>query len=100
MISEEAELIKIIIAGPEKSGKTSLFNKKVSESYTMSIGIDFLTLHQTVDGKPYKIQLWDFAGNEKFKSVIEPHYRLGLGVIFVYDASDKESFQKCSKLFN
>ena len=39
IISEEEELIKIVISGPQKSGKTSLIGEKPTNPYSMTIGI-------------------------------------------------------------
>ena len=43
-----------------------------------------------------KIQLWDTAGHERFKSITTSYYRGADGVILVFDLSRKQSFDELS----
>ena len=63
MIPEESELIKVAFSGPVKSGKSSIIQEKVMDPYMMTIGVDFKINKQTIDGRFYKLQLWDFGGS-------------------------------------
>jgi small GTP-binding protein len=38
-----------------------------------------------VGNKEIKLQIWDTAGQEKFRSVARSYYRGAIGVIIVYD---------------
>lgn len=44
------------------------------------------------DGKRIKLQLWDTAGQEKFRSITKSYYRNSVGVILVYDIGNHDSF--------
>lgn len=44
------------------------------------------------DGKRIKLQLWDTAGQEKFRSITKSYYRNSVGVILVYDIGNYNSF--------
>ena len=39
-----------------------------------------------------KLQLWDTAGKESFKNIIQSYYKIAAGIILVYDISDIKSF--------
>jgi small GTP-binding protein len=39
-----------------------------------------------------KLQIWDTAGQERFRSIAKAYYRNAVGVIVVYDLTDRRSF--------
>lgn len=39
------------------------------------------------------MQLWDTAGQEKFKSITRSYYRNSVGVIIVYDITNRKTFE-------
>ena len=87
---------KIILIGDISVGKTSIINsllgQKFNEEYEPSIGVDFFSKTLKYKNKSIKLQIWDSAGQEKFKSLI-PNYIRGASLIFlVYDISNKNSF--------
>jgi GTPase SAR1 family protein len=54
-----------------------------------SVGVDFSSKTLRFKGKSVKLQLWDSAGQEKYRSLI-PSYIRGASVIFViYDITSK-----------
>ena len=40
-----------------------------------------------------KLQMWDTAGQEKFKTIVSAYYKGAQGIIFVFDLCDRKSFQ-------
>ena len=88
--------LKVIFIGNIAVGKTSiiknLLGQKVMEEYEASVGIDFFSLSKKYKGKVIKIQMWDTAGQEKYKSLI-PNYVRGSSIVFlVYDIAERSSF--------
>ena len=88
---------KIIFTGDSGVGKTSIINsimgQKFSPEYEPSIGVDFFSKTIRYKGRLIKLQIWDSAGQEKFRSLI-PNYIRGSSLIFLVFAIDnKESFQ-------
>ena len=88
---------KIIFCGDAGVGKTSIINsimgQKFSAEYEPSIGVDFFSKTVRYKGKLIKLQIWDSAGQEKFRSLI-PNYIRGSSLIFlIFDVAKKESFQ-------
>lgn len=45
-----------------------------------------------VDGKRVKVQVWDTAGQDKFRSITASFFRNAQGVLLVYDVTDRSSF--------
>ena len=82
---------KMCIFGDGGVGKTTLINRYITgqynEDYSMTIGVDFYTKNIEVEGISVNLQIWDFAGEHQFKSLL-PNYVIGAsGGIFMYDIS-------------
>ncbi|KAI1433522.1 rab protein [Xylaria sp. CBS 124048] len=97
--SEDAlPVLKILLIGPSGAGKSAycedLFDP---ESSTATIGIDFKTKKIEVRGKSYKLNIFDTAGQERFRTLSTSYYRGAHGVILVYDISNKQSFASMEK---
>ena len=88
---------KIVFIGNPTAGKTSLLNRicndKFEENYDSTIGVDFFTKTVFYNETIFKLQLWDSAGQEKYRALI-PSYLRGASIIFlVYDLNHHESFE-------
>ena len=82
---------KMCIFGDGGVGKTTLVNRyisgKYSEDFRMTIGVDFYTKTLEVDDIKVNLQIWDFAGEHRFKNLL-PNYVIGAsGGIFMFDIS-------------
>ena len=90
-------LVKVLLLGSEKTGKSSIINRfvanKFSESYKPTIGADFRTKVININGKNITTQLWDTVGSEKFKSLTLVYKGADIA-LFVCDASDLSSLDK------
>ena len=100
-VSYQTNRQKIIFTGDSAVGKTSIINaimgQKFSEEYEPSIGVDFFSKIIKYNGRLMKLQIWDSAGKEKFKSLI-PNYIRGSSLIFlIFDINKKESFNHLNK---
>ena len=88
--------IKFIIIGNQAVGKTNLAHcfahGTFKKDYYITLGMDYLSHNVQVDGKNFKLELWDTAGSEKFKSITKGYYQNSLCAIVVYDITDKSSF--------
>ena len=91
---------KVVFIGNPTAGKTSLLNRicndKFLPNYDSTIGVDFFTKTIFYNETIFKLQLWDSAGQEKYRSLI-PSYIRGASIIFlVYDLNHHESFDAIS----
>eukprot|EP01089_Gocevia_fonbrunei_P013153 TRINITY_DN328_c0_g2_i1.p2 TRINITY_DN328_c0_g2~~TRINITY_DN328_c0_g2_i1.p2 ORF type:complete len:104 (-),score=13.90 TRINITY_DN328_c0_g2_i1:403-714(-) len=89
-------LFKILIIGDSGVGKSALLLRFADDSYTESyistIGVDFKIRTVKVDDKTVKLQIWDTAGQEKFRTIISSYYRGAHGIIVAFDTTDEVSF--------
>ena len=91
---------KIIFVGDASTGKTSIINRIIdnpfNDTYEVSIGIDFMSKNIKFRGQSIKIQIWDSAGQEKYKGLIPSYVRNSSIVFIVYDVSNRSSFDNVS----
>jgi len=89
---------RIILIGDSAVGKSSLLRKFTFGSFAEvsdpTVGVDFFARLVRVDDgvTTIKLQLWDTAGQERFRSITKAYYRNSVGVLLVYDISDRVSF--------
>ena len=62
-----------------------------------SIGVDFKTKDIIVNNKKVKLQLWDTAGHERFRTITTSYYRGAHGIAIVFDLTDRQSFEHVEK---
>ena len=88
---------KVIFVGDAGTGKTSIINRIIdnpfNETYEVSIGIDFMSKNIRFRGQNIKIQIWDSAGQEKYKGLIPSYVRNSSIVFIVYDINNRTSFE-------
>lgn len=87
----------MLLVGDSSVGKSSLLTQytdhKFAYSYISTIGVDFKIHHLKVDDKVIKLQIWDTAGQERFRTITSAYYKGAHGVMFVYDITDRETFE-------
>ena len=90
-----------MILGNAGVGKTAILERYVSKvftgSYKVTIGADFLTRDIELDGSKIKLQIWDTAGQEKYRSLGVAYYRGADACILVFDLCDKTTFKDLDK---
>ena len=87
--------LKIIVIGNSGSGKTSFVSRWTKnifeESYKATIVSEFGFKVFQIDGKIYRIQLWDLAGQDKDAMITKIFAKDAQGCIVVTDATKTES---------
>ena len=95
--SIEIPLLKIITLGNSSVGKTSIIkqytNKTFEADLINTIGIDLKNHETTIEGIKIKVRIWDTAGQERFRSIQKQYYNQVDGILFVYDITNRESFE-------
>ena len=90
-------LFKYIIIGDPSVGKSNLLMKfahnKFTEEYQATIGVEFGAKNISFNNQIYRIQIWDTAGQENFRSITRAYYKNSVCAMVVYDITSKESFE-------
>ena len=86
-------------------GKSSILSQYVKQIFQESplptIAIEFATKTIKIkEGGYIKAQIWDTAGQEKYKSITSHHYRKAVGALLVYDICRRNTFENCIKWYN
>ena len=90
-------MFKICLFGDGGVGKTTLLGRYLTglfkSAQTITIGVDFHVKKIQVDGKLVLLQIWDFAGEKRFRFLL-PSYVLGAsGGIFMFDITRYSSLK-------
>ena len=98
---EDLIKLKLIVVGNQGTGKSSILNRFVNETfeenYQATIGLDFHSKNITIHDQDVRLIIYDTAGQEKFRSLIPMYIREAQIILFIYDISDKESFDSIPK---
>lgn len=97
MTSQEFDFVfKIVIVGNSSVGKSSLLMRFADdvfhETFLPTIGVDFKIRTIEQGGSIVKLQMWDTAGQEKFKTIVSAYYKGAQGILLVFDVTDPQSF--------
>ena len=89
--------IKIILLGNVSVGKTSIvgryINNSFSENYKTTIQAEQSTkIINEDDDTSIRLNIWDTAGQEKFRAITRQYYNDALGAVIAFDLTDKKSF--------
>jgi small GTP-binding protein len=100
----KARAFKVIIVGPQAVGKSSILFR-LSESrfdnvYLSTVGIDFKTYTTRVNDKNYSLQIWDTAGQEKFRALTSTYYKGSQACVCVFDLTDPTTLERCDFYLN
>ncbi len=95
-------IFKYIIVGDSAVGKSCLLLRFVEQKFIplhdVTVGVEFCNKTLQVpskDGseKTIKVQIWDTAGQEQFRSITRSYYRGAAGALLVYDVTNRSSFE-------
>ena len=101
--NEDSDIVfKILMLGDSEVGK-SCFLMRYSdnvfvENYITTIGLDYKLKTIKLDsGKVIKVQLWDTAGQDKYRTIAKNYYKGSHGILLLYDITKMSSFENISE---
>jgi Ras-related protein Rab-11A len=106
MVEEEdyEMMVKIILIGDSAVGKTNIMSKylrgQFQENSKATVGVEFGSKLFKIDNHNIKAQIWDTAGQEKYKAITGAYYKGSKGAFVVYDITRKETFDATDRWIN
>ena len=89
-------LLKFVIIGDSGVGKSNILlryiNNTFSDEFKTTVGVEFGAKNLEVNGRIYRIQIWDTAGQENFRSIARAYYKNSVCACIVYDITNRNSF--------
>jgi len=84
-----------VVAGAKAVGKTSLIRRFCTGKFNIgtqsTIGVDFETKKVVVEDSIILLNIWDFAGEEKFRTLFPSYVSGASGALILYDITNRES---------
>jgi small GTP-binding protein len=89
------KLCRVVFVGESGVGKTNIITKfrhnAFEYSYLTTIGIDFMTKTLNIRGTKIKLNIWDTAGQEKYRTITTSYYKTAHVVCICYDITNSRS---------
>jgi len=90
-------LFKFIVVGPSGVGKSAILlqftDHEFNDQHEITLGVEFGVRLLEIDDTKVKIQIWDTAGQESFRSITNNYYRSTHAALLVYDITVRDTFQ-------
>jgi len=94
---------KITLIGDSGVGKSSIIGRFITgffnEEMNSTLGLNYSQKLYEKNGKKISLNLWDTAGQEKFRSLGKNFYNDSFIIIIVYDICNKASFQSIKEVW-
>ena len=96
-------LFKIVVVGDGGVGKSTMIQRLITGNFVpmkITIGTDLLTWSTTKGDTDIKLQIWDFAGEKRFRFFLPNYSRGAQGCLLCYDISRYTSFQNLQEWYD
>lgn len=91
---------KVVLLGESGVGKTSIITRYTHNTFSSNLmatpGASFATkiVELEEEKQSLKFQIWDTAGQEKFRALAKVFYKNAAACILVYDITNRKSFEE------
>ena len=94
-----SESFKIVLIGESGVGKTSIISQFVNQVFQEDVESSSSGTYNSKtliydNNKVLKLEIWDTAGQEKYRSLASMFYKEASAAILVYDITRKDSFEQ------
>ena len=103
---EDIEICKVVLLGESSVGKTSIITRFIDDVFNQDIitttGTSYATktvIYKDYKNKVVKFEIWDTAGQEKYRSLSQIFYKDAAIAILVYDITKEKSFEEMEKFW-
>ncbi len=97
-MEKKLHTFKVLILGDPSVGKSCFLIRYTEDTfqdvYLSTIGMD--CKYKKVDlenGESIRLQLWDTAGQDRFRSITRNLYKGAAGIILIYDVTNRKTFE-------
>ena len=102
---EEECVYKILLLGDACTDKSLFLLRYTDETFQdihmATIGLDYrLKTMKLKKGKNIKLQIWDTAGQDRFRAITKNYYKGSHGIILLYDVTNLQSFENIKSWIN
>ena len=101
----EESVYKVLLLGDTDVGKTCFLFKYTDntfhETHISTIGLDYRVKKVILkNGKEISLQIWDTAGQDRFRAITKNYYKGAHGIVLIYDITNNQTFENVSKWVN
>ena len=94
----DENIYKVLLLGDTTVGKTCFLlkytDKTFQEVHMSTIGLDYrLKSMKLKSGKNVKLQIWDTAGQDRFRAITKNYYKSANGIILIYDVTSLVTYE-------
>lgn len=103
IVTPEILTVKVVVAGPGGVGKTTLLKRYETNSYipaVSTVGINFLVMDHEVGNRILRIAYWDYAGEDRFRSLFPGYCTGSTGAIVAFDTSRIQTLSELPEWLN
>jgi len=97
-MEKKLHTFKVLILGDPSVGKSCFLIRYTEDTfqdvYLSTIGMD--CKYKKVDlenGESIRLQLWDTAGQDRFRSITRNLYKGAAGIMLIYDVTNRKTFE-------
>ncbi len=89
---------KVLLLGDSSVGKTCFLlrycDKSFQDAHLSTIGLDYRLKTLTLKNKKsIKLQIWDTAGEDRFRAITKNYYKGANGIILIYDVTNLQTYE-------
>ena len=89
---------KVLLLGDSSVGKTCFLlrycDKSFQDAHLSTIGLDYRLKTLTLKNKKnVKLQIWDTAGQDRFRAITKNYYKGANGIILIYDVTSLQTYE-------
>jgi small GTP-binding protein len=92
----DGPLVKLLLIGESSVGKTCLLiryaENRFQDTFFTTVGMDFKGRTVVICDRKVRLQIWDTAGQEKFRGIARAYYRGAHGILLVFDVTNQFTF--------
>ena len=102
--NEETQVVKVVLLGESSVGKTSIISRFIDDAFNQNYqnsitttGASYATkrmMFKDYKNQIIKFEIWDTAGQEKYRSLTQIFYKDASIAILVYDITNESSFEE------